>query len=36
MPPSIIKDAGLGVGQHLALIATADGKIVLTPKRKFI
>lgn len=35
MPPSVLKDLGIGVGQHLTLDTTADGKIVLTPKRKY-
>ena len=35
MPPPVLKDLGIGVGQHLTLATTADGKIVLTPKRKY-
>lgn len=35
MPPPVLKDLGIGVGQHLSLDTTVDGKIVLTPKRKF-
>ena len=35
MPSPVLKDLGIGVGQHLSLHTTADGKIVLTPKRKF-
>lgn len=35
MPPPVLKDLGIGVGQHLTLDTTADGKIVLTPKRKY-
>ncbi len=35
MPPPVLRDLGIGVGQHLSLDTTADGKIVLTPKRKF-
>ena len=34
MPPPVLKDLGIGVGQHLSPHSTADGKIVLTPKRK--
>lgn len=36
MPPPVLKDLGIGVGQHLTLDTTSDGRIVLTPKRKFI
>lgn len=35
MPPPVLKNLGMGVGQHLTLDTTADGKIVLTPKRKY-
>lgn len=36
MPPPVLRDLGIGVGQHLTLDTTKDGKIVLTPKRKFV
>ncbi len=36
MPPPVLKDLGLGVGHHLTLNTTPDGKIVLTPKRKYV
>jgi antitoxin ChpS len=36
MPPPVLRDLGIGVGQHLTLDTTADGKIVLTPKRKYV
>ncbi len=36
MPPPVLKDLGIGVGQHLSLVTTPDGRIVLTPKRKFV
>jgi antitoxin ChpS len=36
MPPPVLKDLGLGVGHHLTLDTTLDGKIVLTPKRKYL
>lgn len=36
MPPPVLKDLGMGVGQHLTLDTTADGKIVLTRKRKYV
>lgn len=35
MPPPVLKDLGISVGQHLTLDTTADGRIVLTPKRKY-
>jgi len=35
MPPLVLKDLGMRVGQHLALDTTADGRIVLTPKRRY-
>lgn len=35
MPPPVLKDLGIGVGQQLTLDTTADGKIVLTPKRTY-
>jgi antitoxin ChpS len=35
VPPPVLKDLGIGVGQHLTLDTTADGKIVLTPKRRY-
>lgn len=36
MPPPVLRDLGIRVGQHLTLDTTADGKIVLTPKRKYL
>jgi antitoxin ChpS len=35
IPPPVLKDLGIGVGQHMTL-DTAGGKIVLTPKRKYV
>ena len=35
MPPPVLKDLGIGVGQPMTLSTTADGKIVLTPKRRY-
>lgn len=35
VPPPVLKDLGIGVGQHLTLDTTASGQIVLTPKRKY-
>lgn len=36
MPPPVLRDLGMGVGQHLSLETTEDGKIVLTRKRKYV
>ena len=36
IPPPVLRDLGIGVGQHLTLDTTADGKIVLNPKRKYV
>ena len=35
MPPPVLKDLGLSVGHHMTLNTTPDGKIVLTPKRRY-
>lgn len=35
MPPPVLKDLRIGVGQHMTLETTPDGRIVLTPKRKY-
>lgn len=35
MPPPVLKDLGLSVGRTFRLQTTADGKIILEPKRKF-
>ncbi|MDD2919002.1 ChpB-ChpS toxin-antitoxin system antitoxin [Rhodoferax sp.] len=34
-PPAILKDLGLKAGVSLTMDATADGKIMLTPKRRY-
>lgn len=34
MPPPVLKDLGLSVGAALRLVTTADGCIVLQPKRQ--
>lgn len=34
IPPPVLKDLGIGAGQHLTLSTDGD-KIVLTPKRKY-
>ena len=36
MPAPVLRDLGIGVGQHLTLDTTVDGKIVLTRKRKYV
>jgi len=34
-PPSVLRDLGLKAGQSLTMDTTVDGKIVLSPKRKY-
>ena len=34
-PPSVLKDLGLKAGQAMTMDTTADGKITLSPKRKY-
>lgn len=36
MSPTVLWDLGIGVGQHLSLETTVDGKIVLTRKNKYV
>ena len=36
IPPPVLKDLGITAGQQLTLVTTPDGKIVLTPKRKYV
>ena len=36
MPSSILKDLRIGAGQRLTLDTTQDGKIVLTPRHKYL
>lgn len=36
MPSSILRDLRIRAGQRLTLDTTSDGKIVLTPGRKFV
>lgn len=36
VPPPVLRDLRIGVGQHMTLDTTADGRIVLTPKRKYM
>lgn len=35
VPPPVLRDLGIGVGQRMSLETTPDGKIVLSPKRKY-
>jgi antitoxin ChpS len=35
LPPAVLKDLGIKAGQSMTLHTTADGKILLSPKRKF-
>lgn len=35
MPPPVLRDLGIEAGQSMTLDTTADGKIVLSPKRRF-
>lgn len=35
IPRPVLKDLGIGPGQPLTLDMTSDGRIVLTPKRKY-
>lgn len=34
--PPVLKDVGMGVGHHLTLEVTADSKIVMTRKHKYV
>lgn len=36
MPPPVLKDLRMSVGQHLTLATTPDGNIILSPKRKYV
>jgi len=36
IPPPVLKDLGIRAGQYLRLATTPDGRIVLTPKRKYV
>ncbi|MBN8480615.1 MAG: AbrB/MazE/SpoVT family DNA-binding domain-containing protein [Xanthomonadales bacterium] len=36
IPPPVLRDLGIGAGQKLTLDTTPDGKIVLTPKRRYV
>ena len=34
LPPAVLKDLGLKAGQSMTLDTTADGRIMLAPKRR--
>lgn len=36
LPPAVLKDLGLKAGQLMTLDSTADGRITLAPKRRYI
>lgn len=36
VPPPVLKDLGISVGQRMSLETTPDGKIVLSPKHKYL
>ena len=36
LPPAVLKDLGLAVGQPMNLSTTEDGQIVLARKRKYV
>ena len=35
VPPPVLKDLGIGVGQTMTMDTTPDGKIILSPKRRY-
>lgn len=35
LPPAVLKDLGIKAGQSMTLQTTADGRITLSPKRKY-
>jgi antitoxin ChpS len=35
IPPPVLRDLGLAAGQAMALETTAEGQIVLSPKRRY-
>jgi antitoxin ChpS len=36
LPPPVLRDLGIGVGQKMTLTTTADGQITLSPKRHYV
>ena len=35
VPPPVLRDLGIAAGQPMSLETTADGRIMITPKKKF-
>jgi antitoxin ChpS len=35
LPPGVLRDLGLKAGQSMRMETTADGRIVLSPKRRY-
>lgn len=35
VPPPVLKDLGIGVGQTMTMDITPEGKILLSPKRRY-
>ena len=35
VPPPVLRDLGIAAGQRMSLETTADGRIVVTPKKKY-
>jgi antitoxin ChpS len=36
LPPPVLRDLGIGIGQKMTLTTTADGQITLSPKRHYV
>jgi antitoxin ChpS len=34
VPPPVLRDLGIGVGHRMSMDTTADGEIILSPKRR--
>lgn len=35
VPPPVLKDLGIRAGQTMTMVTTPDGKMILSPKRKY-
>lgn len=35
LPPSVLKDIGIGAGQSMSIETTIDGKIILSAKKRY-
>ena len=35
VPPPVLKDLGVRAGQTMTMVTTPDGKIILSPKRRY-